>query len=176
MYSNSSSNSDSISKSEFKRLILIGIQIRNFFDELTDEDESTKDKFQRAVEEKYIKSFTFYAMKSGKSYAELEVTIDWSEYQRQIDKGKLIIKVKSKDGILAPTKNVVARFKSYADTNGFTIIWQFSYADHVNIEKARKRFNTSPANKIEHADLSSDYESRPFQAGELTELTYTMRI
>lgn len=174
MYSYSSSNS--VSKSEFKRLVLIGIQIRNFFDELTDEDESVKDKYQQAVEEKYIKSFIFYAVKSGKSYAELEVTIDWNEHQRQIDRGNLIIKTKSKDGILAPTKNVATRYKRYADTNGFTIIWRFSYADHVDVEKASKRFNTSPAKKIERADPSSDYESRPFQAGDLTELTYTMRI
>ena len=174
MYSNSSSNS--ISKSEFKRLILIGIQIRNLFDELTDEDESIKDEFQQAVEEKYIKSFTFYAMKSGKAYAELEVTIDWNEHQKQIDKGNLIIKTKSKDGILAPTKNVATRYKKYADTNGFTIIWYFSYADHVDIEKARKRFHTSPANRIERANPTSDYVSRPFQVGDLTELTYTMNI
>ena len=155
---------------------MIGIQIRNFFDELTDEDESVKDKYQQAVEEKYIKSFTFYAMKSGKSYAELEVMIDWCEHQRQIDNGNLIIKTKSKDGILAPTKNIATRYKRYADTNGFTIDWQFSYANRVNVEKARKRFNTSPANKIERADPSSDYESRPFQVGDLTELTYVMKI
>ncbi len=174
MYSQSSSTS--ISKSEFKRLILIGIQIRNFFDELTDEDESVKNKFQKAVEEKYIKSFTFYATKSGKSYAELEVTIDWNEHQRQIDGGNIVIKTKSKDGILAPTKNVVTRYKEYADTNGFSIVWHFSYADHIDINEARKRFNTSPASIIERADPSSDYESRPFQVGDLTELTYTMRI
>lgn len=174
MYSNSSSNS--ISKSEFKRLILIGIQIRNLFDELTDENESVKNKYQQAVEEKYIKSFTFYAVKSGKSYAELEVTIDWNEHQKQIDEGNLIIKTKSKDGILAPTKNIATRYKRYAESNGFTIIWQFSYADHVDIVKARKRFQTSPANVIRRADQSSDYESRPFQVGDLTELTYTMRI
>lgn len=174
MYSNS--NSNSISKSEFKRLILIGIQIRNFFDELTDENESVKDKYQQAVEEKYIKSFTFYAIKSGKSYAELEVMIDWNEHQRQIDEGNLIIKTKSKDGILAPTKNIATRYKKYAESNGFTIIWRLSYAEHVDIIKARKRFHTFPANIIERADPSSDYESRPFQAGDLTELTYTMRI
>lgn len=174
MYSNSKSNS--ISSSEFKRLILIGIQIKNFFDELTDETEKTKRKFQKAVEEKYIKSFTFYAMKSGKSYAELEITIDWNEYQKQIDKGNIIIKTKSKDGILAPTKNIVSRFKEYADTNGFTIKWQFSYSDHVDVHEARKKFNTSPASAIERADPSCDYECRPFQVGNLTELTYTMRI
>ena len=174
MYSNSSSNS--ISKSEFKRLVLIGIQIRNIFDELTDEPESVKNKYQQAVEEKYIKSFTFYAMKSGKSYAELEVAIDWNEHQNQINRGNLIIKTKSKDGILSPTKNVATRYKRYAETNGFTIVWHFSYADHLNVEKARKRFNTSPANTIERADPSCDYESRPFQAGDLTEHTYIMRI
>lgn len=174
MYTNSSSNS--ISKSEFKRLILIGIQIRNFFDELTNEEDAIKDKYQQAVEEKYIKSFTFYAMKSGKSYAELEITIDWNEHQRQVDKGNLIIKTKSKDGILSPTKNVATRYKKYADTNGFEIVWQFSYADHINVEKARKRFNTIPASIIERAEPSSDYESRPFQVCDLTELTYTMRI
>ena len=174
MYSHS--NSSSISKSEFKRLILIGIQIRNFFDELTDETETVKNKYQKAVEEKYIKSFTFYAIKSGKSYAELEIAIDWNEHQKQIDGGNIIIKTKSKDGILAPTKNVATRFREYADGNGFSIVWQFSYADHIDINKARKRFNTSPANKIERAAPSSDYESRLFHAGDLTELTYTMRI
>ena len=51
----SSSQSNSISSSEFKRLILIGIQIRNIFDELTDESEYIKDKYQQAVEEKLIK-------------------------------------------------------------------------------------------------------------------------
>ena len=40
-------------------------------------------------------------MKSGKSYAELEVMIDWYEHQRQIDNGNLIIKTKSKDSDLA---------------------------------------------------------------------------
>ena len=82
MYSKSTSNSTSTS--EFKRLILIGIQIRNIFDELTDENENTKNTFQKAVEEKYIKSFVFYAIKSGKSYAELEITIDWNEHQNQV--------------------------------------------------------------------------------------------
>lgn len=173
---NSNSSSTSISKSEFKRLLLIGIQIRNFFDELTNEPESIKDKFQEAVEEKYIKAFTFYAMKSGKAYAELEVTIDWNEYQKQINQGNLIVKTKSKEGILAPTKNIATRYKKYADTNGFTIIWQFSYADHVDVEKARKRFNTSPGNKIERATSSSDYVCRQYEVNELTELTYTMRI
>lgn len=172
----SGSNSSSSSKSEFKRLMLIGIQIKNIFDELTDERESIKRKYQKAVEEKYIKTFTFYAMKSGKSYAELEVTIDWNEYQRQIDKGCLIIKTKSKDGILSPTKNVTTRFKEYAETNGFYIEWRFTYADHVNIKEARKKFNTSPGNVIQRADPYSDYESRPFSVGDLTELTYTMRI
>lgn len=174
MYSNSISSSSS--RSEFKRLILIGVQIKNFFDELTDEDESTKEKFQKAVEEKYIKSFIFYAMKSGKSYAELEVTIDWDEHQQQIDRGNIIVKTKSQDGILAPTKNIAKRYKEYADTNGFTIIWRFCYADHVDIEKARKRLNSVPGDIIKRADPSSSYESRQFQAGDLTELTYTMRI
>ncbi len=143
---------------------------------MTDESESTKDKYQKAVEEKYIKSFTFYAMKSGKAYAELEVAIDWNEYQNQIDRGNITIRTKSKDGILSPTKNIATRYKKYADTNRFTIEWQFKYADHVDVDKARKRFNTSPANTIERADPSCDYESRLFQAGDLTELTYTMKI
>lgn len=172
----SSSNSSSISKSEFKRLILIGIQIKNIFDELTDESESTKKKYQKAVEEKYIKRFIFYAMKSGKSYAELEIDIDWKEYQRQIERGCLIIKTKSKDGILSPTKNVATRFKEYAETNGFYIIWRFTYSDHVDVAKAHKKFNTSAAKNIQRAEPYSDYESRPFSVGNLTELTYTMRI
>lgn len=86
------------------------------------------------------------------------------------------VKDEEKMSSLSPTKNVATRYKRYAETNGFTIVWHCSYADHVNVEKARKRFNTSPANTIERADPSCDYESRPFQAGDLTELTYIMRI
>lgn len=174
MYSKSTSNSTS--NSEFKRLILIGIQIRNIFDELTDENENTKNTFQKAVEEKYIKSFVFYAIKSGKSYAELEITIDWNEHQNQIDRGNIVIKTKSQNGILSPTKNVVSRFKDYIITNGFDIEWHFSYSDHINVEQARKKLNSSPAKSIERAQQQSDYVSRDFQVGDLTELTYTMRI
>lgn len=172
----SRSSSNSISKSEFKRRILIGIQVKNMFDELTDETEEEKEMWQNAVEEKYIKSFTFYAIKSGKAYAELEILIDWTEHQRQIDKGNIIIKTKSPDGVLAPTKNVARRFREYAKKNGFQIQWQLKYADHVNIEAARKKFNTSSAAEIERADNYNDYECREFDVGDLPELTYIMRL
>lgn len=170
------SSSNSISKSEFKRLILIGIQVKNMFDELTDATEEEKEMWQNAVEEKYIKSFTFYAIKSGKAYAELEIVIDWTEHQRQIDKGNIIIKTKSPDGVLAPTKNVAGRFRKYAENNGFQIKWRLQYADHVNIEAARKKFNTSAAAEIERADNCDDYDCREFNVGDLPELTYIMRL
>ena len=176
MILNSSSNSTSASSSEFKRLILIGIQIRSLFDELTDESETVKNKYQDMVEKKYIKAFKFHAIKSGKSYAELEVAIDWGEHQRQLDNGHLIIKTRSRNGILSPTHNVAKRFREYSDNNGFKIVWVFTYADHVNIAEAQKRYNTSVATPIEPADLDSNYVSREFPAGDLTELTYIMRI
>lgn len=59
------------------------------------------DIIKESVEEKYVKSFTFYAVKSGKAYAELEVSIDWEEHERQIDRGNIIIKAKTPDGVLA---------------------------------------------------------------------------
>lgn len=176
MSTKSISDSSSSSKSEFKRLILIGIQVKNMFDELTDETDEEKALWQKAVEEKYIKSFTFYAIKSGKAYAELEIVIDWTENQRQIDKGNIIIKTKSPDGILAPTKNVASRFRDYVNNNGFQVRWRLRYADHVNIEEARKKFNTSAGSKIERADDCDDYECREFQVGDLPELTYIMRL
>ena len=43
MSTKSISDSSSSSKSEFKRLILIGIQVKNMFDELTDETDEEKD-------------------------------------------------------------------------------------------------------------------------------------
>ena len=176
MPSRSSSDSSSKSVAEFKRLILIGIQVKDMFDELTDETEEEKEMWQKAVEEKYIKSFIFYAIKSGKAYAELEVVIDWTEHQRQIDRGNIIIKTKSPDGVLAPTKNVARRFREYANKNGFQIKWQLKYADHVNIEAARKKFNTSSGDRIERADNCDDYECREFDVGDLPELTYIMRL
>lgn len=172
---NSGSISSSISTSEFKRLILIGIQITNIFAELTDESDEKIEQWQRAVEEKYVQSFTFYAVKSGKAYAELEVSIDWEEHKRQIDRGNIIIKTKTPDGILAPTRNVVKRFHEYAENNGFTIHWRIRYADHVDITAARRKFGTSPGEKFDRAD-NADYISRDYVAGDLTELTYTMRI
>ena len=172
----SRSSSNAISKSEFKRLILIGIQVRSMFDELTNETDEEKEKWQKAVEEKYIKSFIFYAMKSGKAYAELEIVIDWTEHQRQMDKGNIIIKTKSPDGVLAPTKNVARRFREYAENNGFQLEWYLRYADHVNIEAADKKFNTSTAARVERADNCDDYECREFDVGDLPELTYIMRL
>lgn len=150
-------------KDRRKRLYYIGIQIKKFLDELTEEDELTKKRFRRAVEEKYIKSFIFYAMKSGKSYAELEVTIDWDEHRQQIDKGNIIVKTKSQDGIWTPTKNIAKRFKEYADKNGFAITWRFCYADHIDIKKARKRLDLVSGDVIKHADPSPSYESQQFQ-------------
>ena len=135
---NSESKSASVSRTEFKRLLLIGIQIKNFFDELTDESDETKKKFIIMVEEKYIKCFKFYAMKSGKAYAELDINIDWDEHQHQMDIGNLTIKTKSPDGILSPTKNVLQRFCAYVENNNFEIIWHFAYADHINREEAQK--------------------------------------
>ena len=176
MSSRSSSNSSSIARAEFKRRILIGIQIKNMFDELTDESDEEKDMWQKAVEEKYIESFTFYAIKSGKAYAELKIVIDWTESQRQIDKGNIIIKTKSPDGILAPTKNVARRFRDYVNNNGFQIKWRLHYADHVDIEEARQKFNTSACSRIERADSCDDYECREFQVGDLPELTYIMKL
>ena len=171
---NSESQSTSVSKSEFKRLLLIGIQIRTFFDELTDESDEVKEKFITMVEEKYIKSFNFYAMKSGKAYAELDINIDWEEHQHQMDIGHLTIKTKSPDGILSPTKNVLQRFCAYVENNNFEIIWHFSYADHVNREEARKQFDTSSADKVEFCE--DDYECRQYDVMNLTELSYTVKI
>lgn len=167
---------ESITKSEFKRLILVGIQISNIFSELTDEDDETIDMWQRAVEEKYVKSFTFYAMKSNKAYAELKVTIDWEEHERQINRGNIIIRTKAPDGVLAPTKNVVKRFREYVENNGFIIDWQLAYADHIDIEAARKKFGTSPGRKIVRAEDSDGYRSMDYTVEELEELTYTFTI
>ena len=171
---NSESKSTSVSKSEFKRLLLIGIQIKTFFDELTDESDEVKEKFITMVEGKYIKCFKFYAMKSGKAYAELDINIDWDEHQHQMDVGNLTIKTKSPDGILSPTKNVLQRFCAYIETNNFEIIWRFVYADHINREEVQKKFHTSPADQIEFCE--DDYESRQFNVGNLTELSYTIKI
>lgn len=170
----SDSVSCSITTSEFKRLILIGIQIKNIFAELTDECDEEMDKWQQAVEEKYVESFTFYAMKSGKAYAELEVSIDWDEHQKQLERGNIKIRTKTPDGVLAPTKNIVRRFREYVENNDFTIKWRVTYAGHVDLEAARKRFGTSSGGKIARAD--DEYRSRDFTVGDLTELTYTMRI
>lgn len=174
MFSETTANS--IAKSEFKRLMLIGIQIKNILDELADNDEECKKKYQKAVENKYIKSFIFYAMKSGKSYAELEVLIDWDEYQNQIDRGNIVIKTKSEDGILAPTKNIATRFREYADNNNFSIKWQFRYADGINRETANKMLGATAGDVIERADECCDFISKSYQVGELTELTYVMKI
>ena len=77
--------------------------------------------------------------------------------------------------MLPPTKNIASRFHKYADTNGFSIEWCLQYADNVNREKASKRLHTSPATEIEYA-IDSEYESRIFSAGDLTELTYIMKF
>ena len=62
------------------------------------------------------------------------------------------------------------------NNNGFQVRWRLRYADHVNIEEARKKFNTSAGSKIERADDCDDYECREFQVGDLPELTYIMRL
>lgn len=173
----SNSVSDSASMAEYKRLILIGIQIKNIFDViLTDVSEAVKEEWQKAVEKKHVKSFTFYAMKEGKIYAELEINIDWDEYQRQMDRGNIIIKTKSPNGVLPPTKNVASRFKEYADHNGFYIEWSITFSDNIDILEARKRYNTTPAQHRERAEDYGEFQRREYYADDLTELKYTLKI
>lgn len=170
------SNSTSNSVSTFKRLLLIGIQIRNIFDELTDENERTKDKYIKAIEKQYINSFTFYAMKSGKSYAELTVKIDWNEYQKQLGIGKTVITTKYPNGVLHPTKNIVTRYRDYVQNNGFSIEWCFTYADNIDIQKARKELGSVPAKKKIKAEDTLDMSEMIFELEELPEMSYKLSI
>lgn len=175
------SNSNSISKSEYKRLILIGLQIKEVFDVITNESEATKNKYVEAVENRYIKSFDFYAMKCGKAYAQLSVYIDWNEYDKQMSAGKAIIKTKYPNGVLPPTKNIVFRFANYVENNAFEVKWQFTYSDHVNVAEMRRKMGTSAADEIEKSDEFVDineYEERTFELGDygLSEMSYKIRI
>lgn len=172
----SSAESSSISMTEFKRLILIGIQIHNIFNQLTNEDEETIKKYVGLVEKKQIESFTFYAMKAGKSYAELTVKIDWDEYECQMSAGKTIVKTKYSNGVLSPTKNIVNRFSDYVETNGFLIEWNFRYASNVDIEKARLENGTSQAQPKERAKDASDLMTQDYSIKELPEMTYKLGI
>lgn len=173
----SNSVADSASIAEYKRLILIGIQIKNIFDIiLTNVSEQVKEKWQKAVEKKHVKSFTFYAMKEEKIYAELEVDIDWNEYQRQMDRGNIIVKTKSPNGVLPPTKNVASRFMEYVDRNGFYIDWVVAFSDNIDYKEAQKCYNTSPAQHRERAEDCGEFQCREYYADDLTELKYVLKI
>lgn len=172
----SSTESSSIAMTEFKRLILIGIQIHNIFDQLTDESDAIIQKYVDLVEKKYIESFTFHAMKSGKSYAELTVKINWNEYETQMSLGKTTVKTKYSDGVLSPSKNIVNRFCDYVKTNGFLIKWTFKYDSKIDIKKARLEHGTCAAQPIERAEEASDLITRDYSIRELPEMTYKLGI
>lgn len=139
----SESKTKSISMSSYRRMFLITTQIGMALDELTELSESAKRKYIEAIEEKKICAFHFYAKKYDEVCAELSFHINWEEYDRQIEAGNEIVKIKAKynNGVLPPTNNYVQQFDKYIERNRFDLSCRFRYSKSVYDNNEDKFWN-----------------------------------
>ena len=166
---NSWSSSTSGSYSEFDRINLITIQIGEALDVLTDASFETKSKYLDAVKKQEVNEFHFYAMRQGKAYAELTLSIDWDEYNRQLSLGNKVIKVKKKypKGVLPATSRHIHQFDEYVMNNGFAVKWRFNYSYHIRnnparVETVRKKLGASCGAAIVKADSFIKFENNEY--------------
>lgn len=115
-------------------------------------DETLKTVVDQGLDKKYIKQIDIYGVDEyGRCRAQLKLAIDWARHQIHIKEGREMVKVGERwlNKACVEVDEVTSVFREFVEDQDLDTIWQFTWADGIDIEKARKELGTSPATKPE---------------------------
>jgi len=140
----------------YTRILFLQKQIIEILRTTTQVSDDMLSKLLQAVEKQWIHEINIYALDyNNLCRAKLNMTIDWSEYQRQISIGKITIAVDSrwKNDLLPETDSTIWAFNEYVRRYSLRTEWRISYTDWIGnnaskLAEARRFLGTSPGKSI----------------------------
>lgn len=111
-------------------------------------EETLKTVFEQGLDKKYIKQIDIYGVDEyGMCRAQLKLIIDWTRHQIHIKEGREMLKVEERwlNEACIEVDEMSSLFREFVEDQDLDTIWQFTWADGIDIERARRELGTIPA-------------------------------